>query len=1665
MNTGTPYITIYNPDGTPLLEVLVTKDCKRVQTLMSEDYEELSWVSDQKILLPVGSFILDPDGEILSLYDPYEPEEINEGEYKYTPQFISRIYGLWRKTPLFFYNYDSTGENVNSKEPDWKITDNAKNILDYIASVIRTETEEEWKTSVATDLGGYKTLQFSNTDIISSLNALAQEWDTEWYADKKTKTLYLGKVNVKKGTDIILEVGSNIKPPSITDNKEGYFNRFYIFGSTRNITQEYKGADINNLINKRLTLHPNKFPGSYIDKRKTRNEPVLSKTLIFDDIYPKSGLIVSEARPRLMFTLDNDGKKLQIGTDSNGNPIYDTYTIWYLQLKDPITQKAYRLPNTDTYSVETPDGVLIAGKALSIHFGSGSLLGREFELSYHEKGETITNSEGVPFTVKEGDFEILFAKDGEYIIPAQTGLIPVEGDSVILFNIRMPEEYIGEAYKELEEAALKEISVYTSDRNNYEFNSNPVAFNASEDLMELTLGQSVIYTNADYSYETRIIHIEKKIDFPCEQIIRVGNEQIKGTRQELKEEVTNASKDINLINSFNSLAQSAIDSYNRAIQQMNEGFARIARMWEFDPLHENTIFSKYNVYSLGAVSSKGLNAEGSGGQTGASYLYNLKDVDTLLVQYPSNGQALIFRNGLWRAETINTGLDTEALENYLAGKNYVSEQWVTNQSYLKTHQEIYALTLKSGKFIGGTYNPKIAASTINIPTLTSHLTNDSDFMTNAKFDELFRKVDLGNGSYAIEAQFGFYSKNFISALGLNGEGGTGGGTGGATYLYNLKDVADSVANPLSGQALVYDGITKKWVAGSAGLNQAELASALSGYLLTETANATFVTSLGINGNYLTWTKNGSTNNITVPYATKSSQLTLNPTGLKDTKYGTAAGLLQDTTAGGIIGNLWTNRLKILYNNSAGYFTELAMTFNGGVYYRNMYAGELSEWSKLAFTTDNVASADKLNLSGTYTAWGQTYFQNGLPKSFSGDMTNVGSIQAIYGITTNTSDINSSVGTYAYWYGLGLNWSENNYFITLGGYYGLKLFTNSSMITLHRNGNIGINEDSPTYKFQVNGATYISGLLTAPSGIKIGNCTITWDSKGLKFSEGIYSEKWVSALGSNNTGGSTGTGFGKYLKLSFTGYTTQSISYNGSEEVTASIAIPNNTSQLANGAGFITSSALDHINYLGLIAPISGTNKFAEGLRLYGVYDNGYPCIYGNLLRLGGSGQGEILAQWKGDTSLGRLFYRSKRDTDSEWSSWGTLAYTTDLSNYLPVNGNAVSASQLLNTRTLWGNNFNGTQNITGPLQTPIGESRFAYSTYTDPVPGIAAALKISGLLAQSDGNVLLCTTSGNVGIGTTTPASTLTVNGSFTATQMVVPGGGTVGSLNPVTDNHYYLGNSAQRWSGLYALAGYFYNSIECYGNITASKTTTSDIYIQVENSYGKVWLYSSTNRGLYEPTKSSWIIATNGTYTWLPLGNVGIGTTTPSEKLRVVGNAHASNLFTDDSIRFVKTNQNSMYLEINSQGRLNFCSFTNSNGKNSYIDTRAYLTWEGVFFTATGIFSNGYVSAKGQNTSSDAKLKNITGAINLSLAQIANAPNIFFRWKKDGIQDFGSIAQYWQTLNPLFARKDFGEHLTLDYGKLALVSIIQVAKEVMNDKERIRKLENRVEELESQIR
>lgn len=124
-----------------------------------------------------------------------------------------------------------------------------------------------------------------------------------------------------------------------------------------------------------------------------------------------------------------------------------------------------------------------------------------------------------------------------------------------------------------------------------------------------------------------------------------------------------------------------------------------------------------------------------------------------------------------------------------------------------------------------------------------------------------------------------------------------------------------------------------------------------------------------------------------------------------------------------------------------------------------------------------------------------------------------------------------------------------------------------------------------------------------------------------------------------------------------------------------------------------------------------------------------------------------------------------------------------------------------------------------------------------------------------------------------------------------------------------------------------------------------------------------------------------------------------------------------------------------------------------------------GVIHSTAGIWSNGYVSARGQNTASDARLKTIMQTMLLDTKSIAAAPSVLFSWKDDGREDVGSIAQYWQRIDRHLVSHRPDGYLGLDYGKAALLSVISVAKQTLNHEARIKALEKENARLKEQIK
>lgn len=610
-------IDIYGISGDVICSVLITKDAVSHEELMTSDYIQLSWKDDKTIVLPAGAYIIYQD-EKYSLIEPYLPLRENEAEYKYTPQFHSRIM-IWDKIPIPLYTYESDGLTIKSREMDWDFTGSPADAMYMVKQAIKNETGEDWTIQLSESLPATITISSQSTSIFSNLNNIAEECETEWWTDKKTNTIYLSEC--KYGTPLKLIVGENVSVPSVSESKDGYYTRFYAFGSTRNITQEYdSGQATNHIANKRLGLDPTKYPGGFKDIKGHFENGVFTsdlmpgeifiKTLFFDKIFPSSKLTISDVRARLKYRLDNNGNKIKIG-GTDDEPVYEQYAIWYFQIENF---------NFDKESI-------IDGKNLSVSFESGQLAGRDFELKYYDKPEKKNDEADVTtFEIKTGDYEIIIDESTGNIIPGLSYIIPQNGDQIILFNIIMPSEYVSSAQNELEKELDKAISDASKDNNSYEVESYPENF--YEHSYDTHLGQEVNFYNGDNILNSRILMVEKHLDFQYEQTIRIGNEHIKGNTQELKEEVANVNQNIDIIKAFNELSTSLSNAYANAQREMIEGFAAIKNIWEFDNDESHwstdnngdkrkTIKSKYNVWSSGYISALGTNTSEDSSGTGS----------------------------------------------------------------------------------------------------------------------------------------------------------------------------------------------------------------------------------------------------------------------------------------------------------------------------------------------------------------------------------------------------------------------------------------------------------------------------------------------------------------------------------------------------------------------------------------------------------------------------------------------------------------------------------------------------------------------------------------------------------------------------------------------------------------------------------------------------------------------------------------------------------------------------------------------------------------------------------------------------------------------------------------------------------------------------------------
>lgn len=515
VDAGGGEIKIYRPksaqdaEGGSALGIFpLTESATHKMELMGSDTITLSWDDEcgdgeTPLSIPLGAYII-VDGVEYRCLTPYAPQQTDELIWHYETEFHSPVSALSVK-PFFFYMEDLC-------ETDFSINGEFKEFTDALVKAILKSTGETWDISAPDDLGT-RVLTFSQTDILDAIGTIADEFGVEWLASGRSIRFVKDASSSDART---LIVGSDIAAPSSSGSDAEYFNRYYAFGSTRNIVRTDYGqlnASVTSLSEPRLKLPTAQWtdedgelvpgcPGGYVDYHDGSSSDYAERNAcvkVYDDIYPQSDLVIT--------SVTVTSKK-----DENGEQ-YPVYTIKSKALADGSAFKV----NNSTYDKDgNPSGQLISGLNISVNFTSGLLQGKEFEVALSADGLALTI---VPDTSEE-------------IMVPNNLILPKVGDKLIVFNIRMPDSYRLKAEQRLYKKLMEDIAKAHSESAAMTLTSYPDA-----GITSLAVGDRLLVKNGSVETTTRIVGIEQCLDLPAQWTVTTGEAARTSKVHQMTEEV------------------------------------------------------------------------------------------------------------------------------------------------------------------------------------------------------------------------------------------------------------------------------------------------------------------------------------------------------------------------------------------------------------------------------------------------------------------------------------------------------------------------------------------------------------------------------------------------------------------------------------------------------------------------------------------------------------------------------------------------------------------------------------------------------------------------------------------------------------------------------------------------------------------------------------------------------------------------------------------------------------------------------------------------------------------------------------------------------------------------------------------------------------------------
>ena len=512
-------LTIYDKAGTKRADVAVNDSSTQSKEVQGDNVLSLSFSYYAFLPLDVNDYT-DYLGERYWLTERYTPKQVSDGEWEYN----LKLYGIESLIKRFLVLETTDGDT----NPLFTLTATPR---EHVAMVVKAINNgmghiTDWKTGTVegTEL---ITIDYEGMYCDEALKAIAEKagGKVEWWIEGQT-------VNVcrcEHGEEITLGYGKGLTSlERDTSNTAKFYTRLFPVGSTRNIDAEKYGSP-------RLMLPGGK---KYIEQG-VEEYGIYDhyEQKAFSGIYPRRVGTVSSVRSEEV--TDDEGKK---------------FTIHYFR---------------DSELNFDPNLYELADETKRVSFQTGDLAGLGVSDDHYFE---------VNYDSAEREFELItiWPYDDDTQLPGGK-LVPKVGDTYILWNIRMPDEYYRLAEDEFQKAVNDYNKAYWMDIAVYKAPTDHEYIERHK--IDLYPGRRVRLESTEYFPKTgyrssRITKISRMVNLPSQVELEIGDALSVGVMEEVGNEITN-------IKNHTKVLASALPD--------------IVRSWENTKPTDNNLFSALKV--------------------------------------------------------------------------------------------------------------------------------------------------------------------------------------------------------------------------------------------------------------------------------------------------------------------------------------------------------------------------------------------------------------------------------------------------------------------------------------------------------------------------------------------------------------------------------------------------------------------------------------------------------------------------------------------------------------------------------------------------------------------------------------------------------------------------------------------------------------------------------------------------------------------------------------------------------------------------------------------------------------------------------------------------------------------------------------------------------------